>query len=62
MVKFSKGMWHATPDTIIRWATESVKAEALPESIRTVAVCLGLTSWNLYDGSTSLGIPLLFSL
>ncbi|RPB15513.1 hypothetical protein P167DRAFT_518728 [Morchella conica CCBAS932] len=37
MVKFSKGMWHATPDTIIRWATESVKAEALPESIRTVA-------------------------
>lgn len=38
MVKFSKGMWHAAPDTIIRWATESVKAEAKPESLRTVAV------------------------
>lgn len=38
MVKFSKGMWHASPDTIIRWATESVKAEAKPESLRTVAV------------------------
>ncbi|KAF8470627.1 glycosyl hydrolases family 31-domain-containing protein [Kalaharituber pfeilii] len=28
MVKFSKGMWHNAPDTVIDWAVESWKAEA----------------------------------
>ncbi|KAH8822696.1 alpha-glucosidase II [Flagelloscypha sp. PMI_526] len=36
MVKFSKGMWHAAPDTDISWGQEIVKAEASKDSIRAV--------------------------
>ena len=40
MVKFSKGMWHAAPDTDISWGQEIVKAEATKDSIRAVLVNL----------------------
>jgi alpha-D-xyloside xylohydrolase len=38
MVKFTKGMWTLSEDTVINWATEVVKGEAKKESIRAVAV------------------------
>ncbi|KAL0947518.1 hypothetical protein HGRIS_013617 [Hohenbuehelia grisea] len=37
MVKFSKGMWCLAADTVGDWATEVIKAEARPDSIRAVA-------------------------
>jgi hypothetical protein len=42
MVRFTKGMWTLWEDTVINWATEAVKTEAKPDSIRAVAVCLAV--------------------
>lgn len=40
MVKFSHGCWHPSPDTLIDWAVEVVKAEAKEDHLHFVTVSL----------------------
>lgn len=60
MVKFSHGCWHPSPDTLIDWAVEVVKAEARDDHLHFVTVSnpLPVLSWSSsYREASRVGPP-----